>query len=159
MKWGRFPDRIVAMRWIWAVAVAGVLAARVQPAGAAGNVAGDLIVFNNNGAWCWYQDERVVVDKAGGTLLVASIAAEEGADGKERNGDVDVASYDLASGKASRFVLHHHLLTQDDHNTPALLIRPDGRYLAVYSKHNSEKLSYWRVSVRPHDASDWQRER
>jgi BNR repeat-containing family member len=147
------------MRWIWIIAAAGVLAMRVQLAGAAGGVAGDLITFNDNGAWCWYQDERVIMDKTNGTLLIASIAAEEGVNGKDRMGDVDVVSYDLASGKTSRFVLHHHLLTQDDHNTPALLIRPDGRYLAVYSKHNLEKFTYWRVSVRPHDASDWQPER
>jgi hypothetical protein len=150
---------MMAMRWMWPAAAAGVLAAGVQAAGAAGGVAGDLIVFNDNGAWCWYQDERVIVDKASGTLLAASVAAGEGVDGSERNGDVDVASYDLASGRTSRFVLHHHLLTQDDHNTPALLTRPDGRYLAVYSRHNSEKLTYWRVSVRPHDASDWLPER
>jgi len=141
------------------MAAAGVLAMRPQPVGAAGGAAGDLIVFNDNGAWCWYQDERVIVDKANGTLLAASIAAEEGANGRERTGDVDVASYDLASGRTSRFVLHHHLLPQDDHNTPALLIRPDGRYMAVYSKHNSERLTYWRVSVRPHDAGEWQPER
>jgi len=121
-------------------------------------VAGGLIVFNDNGAWCWYQDERVVVDAAKGTLLVGSVASGEGADGTDRAGDVDVASHDLASGRTRRFVLHHHLLTQDDHNAPALLIRPDGRYLAVYTKHNSEKLTYWRVSARPHDAGEWRPE-
>src|SRR5208283_4786693 len=158
MRETRFSDRVAAMRPIWAMA-AGVLAVAAQPAGAAPGVAGDLIVFNDNGAWCWYQDERVIVDKSAGALLVASVAAGEGVDGRDRAGDVDVASYDLSTGRGSRFVLHHHLLTQDDHNTPALLVRPDGRYLAVYSRHNSEKLTYWRVSVRPHDAGDWQPER
>jgi hypothetical protein len=127
--------------------------------GAAAGVAGDLIVFNDNGAWCWYQDERAVMDREGGALLVASVAAEEGAGGKNRAGDVDVSSFVLSTGRSSRFVLHHHLLTQDDHNTPALLVRPDGRYLAAYTRHNSDKLTFWRVSVRPHDASEWQPER
>ncbi|HMD61118.1 MAG TPA: BNR-4 repeat-containing protein [Opitutaceae bacterium] len=147
------------MRSTWAMAAAGILAVGAQPECAAGGPAGDLIVFNDNGAWCWYQDERVVVDRANGTILAASVAAGEGANGADRAGDVDVASYDLSSGRTSRFVLHHHLLAQDDHNTPALLIRPDGRYLAVYSKHNSEKLTYWRASVRPHDAGEWLPER
>jgi len=147
------------MRSICAAAAAALLAVGGQAAGPSGGSAGRLIVFNDNGAWCWYQDERVIVDSSPGTLLVASVAAEEGVDGRNRAGDVDVASYDLSSGRTSRFVLHHHLLTQDDHNTPALLIRPDGRYLAVYSKHNSEKVTYWRVSVRPHDAGDWRPER
>jgi len=43
---------MMAMRWMWPAAAAGVLAAGVQAAGAAGGVAGDLIVFNDNGAWC-----------------------------------------------------------------------------------------------------------
>src|ERR1039457_6587797 len=96
----------MAMRSIWAIAAAGILAVGIRPAGAAGGVAGALIVFNDNGAWCWYQDERVVVDNAGGTLLAASIASEEGVNGSDRNGDVDVSSYELASGKTSRYVLH-----------------------------------------------------
>ena len=144
---------------IWTMGVAAAMVLGIQQAGGAGRVAGDLIVFNDNGAWCWYQDERVIVDKAGGTLLVASVAAEEGAGGKERAGDVDVASYDLTSGTLRRFVLHHHFATPDDHDTPALLVRRDGRYLAVYSQHNSEKLTYWRVSDRPHDAGAWGPER
>jgi hypothetical protein len=40
-----------------------------------------------------------------------------------------------------------------------VLIRPDGRYLAVYSRHNRDSFTYWRVSSRPHDAGDWGPER
>lgn len=114
-----------------------------------------LTVFNDNGAWCWFQDPRVVHDPANDTLLVCSVAATEGKDGAGRGGDVDVVSYNLKGGSASRFVLHHALLPQDDHNTAALLIRPDGRYLAMYSRHNQDAFSYWRVSARPHDATEW----
>jgi len=34
-----------------------------------------------------------------------------------------------------------------------LMIRPDGRYLAAYSKHNGDRLTHWRVSAEPHDAT------
>jgi hypothetical protein len=102
-------------------------------------------------------DERVVVDTSGGKILASSVADASGTDGAARNGDVDVVAYDLASGEIQHFVLHDNLQA-DDHNAAALLVRPDGRYLAIYTKHNSEKLSYYRVSTNPHDASAWQPE-
>src|SRR5215212_4382971 len=89
--------------------------------------ADQLITFNDNGAWCWYQDSRVVHDQVNNTLLVSSVAASEGADGAARAGDIDLTTYDLKNGKSSRFVLHHALQPQDDHNATAILIRPDGR--------------------------------
>lgn len=36
-------------------------------------VAGNLIQFNENGAWCWYQDPRLVVDPTNDTLLISSV--------------------------------------------------------------------------------------
>src|SRR5678809_1559714 len=89
-----------------------------------------LITFNDNGAWCWYQDPRIVHDPANNTLLISSVAASEGPDGAARAGDIDLTSYDLSTGKSSRLVLHHALQPQDDHNAAAILIRPDGRYVA-----------------------------
>jgi BNR repeat-containing family member len=118
-------------------------------------VAGQLITLNTNGAWSWYMDERVIIDSAGGKLLASSVADASGTGGADRNGDIDVASYDLTTGQLQHFVLHDNLQA-DDHNGAALLVRPDGRYLAAYTKHNSEKLTYYRVSTNPHDASSWQ---
>jgi hypothetical protein len=103
-------------------------------------------------------DERVVVDTASGKIIASSVADASGIDGASRDGDIDVVSYELGSGKRQHFVLHDRLQA-DDHNAAALLVRPDGHYLAVYTKHNSEKLSYVRVSAHPHDASNWRPER
>src|SRR5699024_5263711 len=89
---------------------------------------------NDNGAWCWFQDERALIDPVAGTLLVGSIAAPEGAGGAERAGNVELAVHHLATG-ATRVVVLHANLEADDHNVPALWIRPDGRYLAMYTKH------------------------
>jgi hypothetical protein len=120
-------------------------------------VAGKLITLNSNGAWSWYMDERVIVDVAAGKILASSVANASGTDGASRKGDIDVVSYDLSNGHSQHFVLHEKLQA-DDHNAAALLVRRDGRYLAFYTKHNSEKRSYYRVSTHPHDASSWQQE-
>lgn len=117
-------------------------------------VAGDLIVLNTNGAWSWYMDERVILDVAAGKLLASSVADASGTDGPNRNGDIDVISYDLNTRQATHFVLHESL-DADDHNAAALVVRPDGRYLAVYTRHNADKTIHFRVSTNPHDASSW----
>jgi len=40
-------------------------------------------------------------------------------------------------------------LEQDDHDAPAFLVRPDGLYLAMYSKHAAEREMYYRISEPP----------
>lgn len=113
--------------------------------------------INDNGAWCWFQDERALIDPANNTLLVGSVAAPEGPGGAARAGNIEVAVVDLGTGHSRVHVLHHRL-ESDDHNAPALLIRPDGRYVAMYARHKTDNYSRWRVSVRPHDASEWEPE-
>jgi len=116
-------------------------------------VAGPLIELNDNGAWSWFMDERAIVhdDK----LIVGSVRAV----GDYRNdsasgwGNVEIAVYDLASGRVQRTVLHRHL-QQDDHDNPAFLALPDGRYLAVYTQHGVERRIYYRVS-EPRNPLAW----
>ena len=43
----------------------------------------------------------------------------------------------------------------EDHNAPALLVRPDGRYLAVYTNHGRDNRILYRISTNPHDATAW----
>ena len=43
-------------------------------------------VLNDNGAWCWFQDERALVDPERGLLVVGSIASVGGKDGDRRGG-------------------------------------------------------------------------
>jgi hypothetical protein len=121
-------------------------------------VAGKLIVFNDNGAWCWYQDERVIVDTTNGKMLIGSVANKAGIGGKSRDGNIELTTYDLASGKSQLFTFHEHLQA-DDHDTPAFLIRPDGRYLAMYTKHTTDPFTRWRISNAPHNTSDWEEEK
>ena len=141
--------------------LAGVIAALAgramaeAPLDAADYVAGTLIVFNDNGAWSWYQDERAIVDAAAGTLLIGSVSNKAGSGGAARDGNVEVAVHSLNTGATRLITLHDHF-EGDDHDAPALMIRPDGRYLAVYARHNGDRLSHWRISEDPHDPARWQ---
>jgi hypothetical protein len=129
------------------------MAASTLPA--ADNVAGNLILFNPNGAWCWYQDDRVIVDQTNGTMLLGSVADSPGPGGADRRGDIDVTTYRFDEGSRRLFTLHESL-QDDDHNVPALMQRSDGRYIAAYTQHNSDTLTHYRVSTNPHDATSWQ---
>ena len=110
-------------------------------------VKGNLIQFNDNGAWCWYQDERAVVDTMSGRLIVGSIANNRGVGGTGRDGDVDVVFFDFQKRTSQRSLLakgNSNFSGSDDHNAPAFLIRPDGQYLVFYAGHNNNYSSYYR---------------
>src|SRR5437879_2748742 len=117
-------------------------------------IAGTLIQLNDNGAWSWFMDPRVIVDD--GKLIVGSVRAvgtfQSGAS-DPRWGNVEIAVYDIAAKKTATIVLHPHL-EQDDHDAPAFLVRPDGRYMAMYSKHAADRKMYYRIS-EPHNPLVW----
>jgi hypothetical protein len=109
-------------------------------------VAGTLVRLNDNGAWSWFMDERVLVDD--GRLIVGSVRAVRDFESGRTDpdwGNVEVAVYDLASGAADRTVFHRHF-EQDDHDAPAFLRLPDGRYLGMYTRHGMERRIYYRFS-------------
>jgi hypothetical protein len=117
-------------------------------------VAGSLIKLNDNGAWSWFMDPRVIVDD--GKLIVGSVravGAEAANTSDPRWGNVEIEVYDIQTGKVDTTILHPHF-QQDDHNAPAFLVRPDGRYLAIYSKHAVERKVYFRIS-EPHNPLAW----
>src|SRR4051812_43396225 len=58
-------------------------------------VSGNLIRFNDNGAWSWFEDERAIVD--GNQILIGSNANGSGIGGAGRAGNVEVTTFDLAS--------------------------------------------------------------
>src|SRR5947208_16592487 len=53
---------------------------------ASDSAAGNLIQFNDNGAWTWYSDERTVVDPIGGKVLVGVDVSGAGLGGSPRDG-------------------------------------------------------------------------
>ena len=127
-------------------------------------VAGNLIQFNDNGNWTWYCDERSVVDPVRGKLVIGSDASGSGMGGSARSGDVETVIYDFASGGRQRYTLKTGAsdpgaFYPDDHNCPGLLVRPDGKYLAWYCAHNTERTNYWRnfdgTNFTPEQEFDW----
>src|SRR5262245_54269130 len=96
-------------------------------------VFGNMVTFNDNGGWCWYQDERAVVDTKTNKLIIGTEAS-----GGTRSSQAEVVMYNLATGGTPmRYTLPSSLATStvDDHNSPALLIRPGGNYLAQWAGH------------------------
>ncbi|HEY3499574.1 MAG TPA: BNR-4 repeat-containing protein [Polyangiaceae bacterium] len=120
------------------------------PADPSGNnaVVGEMVTFNDDGAWTWYCDERAVVDAAGGKIIVSSDA-----NGSSRNGNVDAVVYDVATKMSTRKALGD--LAPDDHNVAALLVKPDGKYLAAWAGHNENCNTYW----SNHDGSQWENQK
>ncbi|MBN1694120.1 T9SS type A sorting domain-containing protein [candidate division WOR-3 bacterium] len=116
-------------------------------------VNGNLIQFNDNGAWCWYQDERAVIDTLGGKLVVGSIASDSGCGNFERFGDVEAVVFDLESMTSQRHTLREGggLFYCDDHHAPGLLVRPDGKYTAFYAAHFGLESSFFRI----YDSGVW----
>ena len=116
-------------------------------------VAGELLVLKENGGYCWFEDERAIVD--GAHILVGTVAGTT--DDHSTIGDLDVTDFDLVSRTSTTFTLHPELQA-DDHDSPSLLLLPGGRYLAMYTRHATDRLMRWRVSRRAHDASAWEPE-
>jgi len=122
-------------------------------------VVGNLVVVAPNGAWSWFQDERVLVDTAASTIFLGSVAHGNGVGGAARNGDVDVSSLHLQTGERRHATLKNRLIAPnnqgDDHMAPALWQRPDGRLVAMYAGHNNDFQSRYRLSRRSGDVTDW----
>ena len=135
--------------FIWLASVWGIW-------GITGSLAAaDPIVFNDNGGWCWYQDERVIVHD--NKVIIGSVANGSGTGGSSRSGDIEVTTYDLTAQTLVRTTLHDNLQA-DDHNTAAFLPLPDGRVLAMYSKHSGDSLIRYRITANPYDTTSWNTE-
>jgi hypothetical protein len=145
--------------------VAGLaVAARADLALPPDLVRGNLVQFNDNGNWTWYSDERSVIDAVRGDLIVGSDASPAGMGGSGRAGNVETVIFCVTNGSWQRYILKAgasdpSAFYADDHNTPGLLVRPDGKYLAWYCAHNTERTNYWRnfdgTNWSPEQIFDW----
>ncbi len=119
------------------------------------------VTLNDNASWCWFQDERVLADK--GKIIFSSVASLGGPDGAARSGNIEVTTFEPFAdasgfnGKSTIAVLHPKL-QEDDHDAAGMMVLPDGRYLAMYSRHMSDKIIHYRISSKPGDATAWEPE-
>ncbi|WP_422115853.1 sugar phosphate isomerase/epimerase family protein [Brachybacterium sp. UNK5269] len=172
LREGGYTGRVsIECHWQDLAQEASAALAAVREADIAAPSAPRAAVVNANGGWCWFQDERALVDPTSGRLLLGSVASTAGADGGRRGGDVDLTIVDLERlgagatdgiDPAARTLTLHERLESDDHDNPALWRRADGRWLAVYSRHKSDDLTRWRLSEvddptrwGPEQAFDW----
>ncbi|MCA9236788.1 MAG: BNR-4 repeat-containing protein [Planctomycetales bacterium] len=132
-----------------------------------GIVHGNLIQFDSDGNWTWYTDERAIVDPNNGHVLVNSVGFDETVQGGGYPGNVDVVNFNPTTGRRVRSRLSNQTgnpqIQNDDHNVGALLVLPDGRYLAMYANHGNngglgDEWSRWRRSIKPGDSTSWTEE-
>jgi putative BNR repeat neuraminidase len=115
------------------------------------------LLLNDNGGWSWFEDERAVIDTGRCRLLVSSAVDAAGGADAGREGDVEVVAYDASSSVPTRSAVHDGQFG-DDHNSAALYVRNDGRYVAMYSLHDTDSFTRWRVSRLPGDVTEWEPE-
>jgi hypothetical protein len=117
------------------------------------------VVLNDDGGWCWFQDERALV--VSGRLVFGSVAA--GRSDPSRRGMVEATSVELGTRAITRFRLSATPVEKpgryDDHDTPAFVVRGDGRLVAVWAGHGYDNRILSRISLRSGDASAWGDER
>jgi hypothetical protein len=117
---------------------------------------GTPITLKTNGGWSWFQDPRAIIDN--GQILIGSVAGTTTAGGSGFNaGDINLTTYSLSTQAASNTVLHA-ALEQDDHDVPAIVALPDGRYMAIYQKHGGDNLVRWRTSTITGSTAGWNAE-
>jgi hypothetical protein len=108
----------------------------------------NLMQFDDNGIWTWYSDERAVVDRAGGKLVVGCVENGAGLGGIPRDGNINVSIFDMQTLTGPRWTLRTNLTSfggGDDHNAPGLLVMANGHYLALYTGHNQDSNTWYRV--------------
>lgn len=97
----------------------------------------------NNGVWSWFSDPRAIYHD--GSTYVGWIA---------QAGSVGITKLVHATGVKTSFVLHS-VMEADDHNNAAILVLPDGKLAAFYSKHNDSSGPRYRISTTAGDISAW----
>jgi hypothetical protein len=104
---------------------------------------GNAVEIAPDGAWTWFNDERAIVHQ--GALFSGYVRA---------NGTYGLTRRDLTTGSTAHVTLSTAASQQqDDHNNPSLTPLPDGRLLALYSKHAGPAVYYQRTSLVPSPAS------
>lgn len=77
------------------------------------------------------------------------------ATGQRSDGSCVIASLDLATHEVASFVLAERFF-QDDHAMPEVAVRPDGRLVAMWTKHAQEDTTiHYRIGSDPADVRSW----
>jgi hypothetical protein len=123
-------------------------------------VVGNMMLINDNGGWCWYQDEKIFYDPCTGNILTSTAAHGSGFGGVDNRGDdMDATTFNIDTGKRTRVAMREGSgAGGDDHNMGAFWQRPDGRYLHLYCPHYTDHRTFYRLATDPYDGSAWNSE-
>ena len=123
--------------WVWG--------SSNNPSGKRTTEAGEIGVFAKNGAYTWWTNMQAFRYVGNKDQTYLSYVDEEG--GRR------IASYNHKTGKFANFKLAQYEV--DDHDSAGIMVLPDGRLLAVYVRHNKDKIIRWRISKRPEDVTSF----
>ena len=98
-----------------------------------------------DGAWCWFGDPRAVRHRGTHDRTYLGWLT--------RTGEVQVGSYDHRTGAFATATLVTGFPV-DDHNNPAVVVRPDGRLMVFWSGHVGPQMHY-RVATDPESIAAW----
>jgi hypothetical protein len=103
-------------------------------------VKGNLITFDSNGFWCWFQDERAIVDTAKKKLICGAV---------QSGGTIHATVYDLElkTGVTKNIGTESY----DDHAAPGFCILPGGKYLAMFCDHYDKYNTHYSL----YDGAAW----
>ncbi|MBT3279807.1 MAG: DUF4861 family protein [Phycisphaerales bacterium] len=102
--------------------------------------------MTSDGAWCWFSDPRAIYDN--GKTIAGWV---------NQSGDVMVGAYDIKTGEIETVALAKKF-QRDDHDNPSFLVLPDGRYMALYSRHGDPSGLRYKISTKPGSISKWSKE-
>lgn len=108
---------------------------------------GNAVEIAPDGVWTWFNDERAILHQ--GSLFSGYM---------KTNGQTGITRRDLATGENFHMVISTPASLQvDDHNNPSITVLPDGRLMALYSKHAAGAVFFQRTSTIPLPSSeaDW----
>ncbi|WP_118196861.1 BNR-4 repeat-containing protein [Albibacterium indicum] len=107
-----------------------------------------IITFSEDAGWCWFQDNRAILD---GNQFLFSVVRSDGT--------IAMVGYHLDKKVKQEVVLNDSTFETDDHNVGVIMKRPDGRYLTVYAGHGNDTKMRYRISKETEDISDWSEEK
>ena len=108
----------------------------------------NFAAYTADGGWCWFSDPRAL--SKNGKTYTGWVT---------RDGSIQAAELEHATGKVATFTLHAQY-ERDDHDNPAFLFLPDDRLMAFYSRHGGGRNPkiHSRVTSSPGDFTRWEPE-
>jgi hypothetical protein len=109
-------------------------------------VDGTLYEYISDGAWCWFQDERAVVDTAKNKLIIGTANMQS---------SVDVIIFNIGTKKVESTKRFNRLDYTDDHNSPAVMVAANGNYIAMWAHHYDKYNHHYSI----YNGSSWSGEK